>query len=214
MENNAEKSIEILQIFVGGYDNFVYLIVDKTNNNALIVDPAWQADFIKSVIAEKKLNLIGILLTHSHFDHRNADEVFHNKNIPLYIAEAEIPYWDDCPRNAIALHDQDEIAFGNNKIKCHLTPGHTKGSICYEIASNLITGDTLFINGCGRTDLPGGDTAEMFETLQKIKKMSPDLMLFTGHSYGDVPYEKLGSQIKRNPYLLIEDKAKFLEFRG
>ncbi len=110
-------------------------------------------------------------------------------------------------------HNQD-ITLGNETIKILHTPGHSPGGQCFYNAPHLITGDTLFVNGCGRCDLPGSDPEAMFNSLHEIiGKLPDDTIIYSGHNYGDPPTDTLGNQKKTNPYLKLE-KEKFLRLRA
>ena len=102
---------------------------------AMVVDPAWDAEGIREVLAEEGLMLTGILITHSHHDHVNAVRELYGERITLFISEAEQPHWPDCPEDAVLVNDGDEISFGGSSIGVIMTPGHTPGSCCYRLAS-------------------------------------------------------------------------------
>lgn len=204
---------DILQLMVEEHDNFIHIIADRESGNAFVVDPAWDAEGIRDVLAEENLELTGILITHSHHDHINAVRALYNERITLFISEAEHPHWPDCPEDAILVTEGDEIAFANSSIGVILTPGHTPGSCCYHIGNHLITGDTLFIYGCGRADLKGGNAHALYHSLQKLKKLPAHTRLWVGHHYGITEESTLGEQLTGNPFLMIDNEADFVRYR-
>jgi glyoxylase-like metal-dependent hydrolase (beta-lactamase superfamily II) len=102
------------------------------------------------------------------------------------------------------------LALGTEKVKVIYTPGHTQDSICLYDGVDLLTGDTLFIGNCGRTDLPGGSTEQLFESLHNIiLKLPPSTRIYPGHDYGDVPSRKLGEEATLNPTLRVRSLGEF-----
>jgi len=105
----------------------------------------------------------------------------------------------------------DVLKLGKSEVRVIHTPGHTTDSICLYDGENLFTGDTLFIGNCGRTDLPGGSTEEMFRSLHDvILKLPPSAVIYPGHDYGDVPFRKLGEEALSNPTLSARNYKEFL----
>ena len=162
---------EILTLIAEDHDNFIHILADRKRNEAFVVDPAWDAEGIREVLAEENLTLTGILITHSHHDHVNAVPELYGERVSLFISEDEYPHWPDCPEDALLLSDGDAITFADTDIGVIKTPGHTPGSCCYRIGGDLITGDTLFIYGCGRADLSGSDPHALYHSLQKLKTL-------------------------------------------
>jgi glyoxylase-like metal-dependent hydrolase (beta-lactamase superfamily II) len=154
-----------------------------------------------------------------HHDHTNAIlDILKKHDIPVYANKNEIPFSKSGNRivgelgsTAKALEGGDKIKLGDTEIEVLHTPGHTPGSQCLRLGNNLITGDTLFIGGCGRSDLPGGDAATLFESLKKIRTLPSNLQICPGHDYGDVPERPLSEEIAANPYLQMQDVQTFLE---
>lgn len=204
---------DIIQLMVEDHDNFIHIIADRERNEAMVVDPAWDGDGIADILAEEGLALTGILITHSHADHVNAVRDLYTDGVTLFISEAEHPLWPDCPEDAILVTEGDEIAFANTTIGVIMTPGHTPGGCCYHIGNHLITGDTLFIYGCGRADLKGGDAHALYHSLQKLKKLPPHTQIWVGHHYGIAEESTLGEQMAGNPFLMIDDEDDFVRYR-
>ncbi|SUO97703.1 MBL fold metallo-hydrolase [Suttonella ornithocola] len=205
---------EIIQLMVEDHDNFIHIITDRASGEAAIVDPAWDSEGIQEILAEEKLTLTAILLTHSHYDHVNAVLPLYTDKVSLFIGENEYPHWSECPEDAILVSEGDEIQFAKTTISVISTPGHTAGGVCYRIDDNLMTGDTLFIYGCGRADLPGGDAKKLYHSLQKLKKLPPQTKLWVGHHYGITEESTLAEQLTGNPFLLIENEEDFVRYRN
>lgn len=204
---------EIIQLMVEGHDNFIHIIADRNTNTAFVVDPAWDAEGISGVLEEESLTLTGILITHGHQDHVNAVQQLYKGDVSLFIAEAEYPHWPGCPQDAILVNEGDEIAFASTSISVIMTPGHTPGSCCYRIGNHLITGDTLFIYGCGRADLKGGDVHALYRSLQKLKALPEQTQVWVGHHYGIQEESTLGEQLRGNPFLMIDKEEDFVRYR-
>ena len=204
---------EIIQLIVTGHDNFIHLIADRNSGEAAVVDPAWDYEAITAAIGEQGLTLTTILLTHTHYDHVNAVAALYQGQVSLFLSEAEYPCWPDCPQDAILLGEGDRIPFGGEAIRVIMTPGHTPGGCCYHIGDDLITGDTLFVYGCGRADLPGGDARQLFHSLQKLKRLPPQTRIWVGHHYGVARKSTIGEQLAHNPFLMIDNETDFIRYR-
>ncbi|MBD3330488.1 MBL fold metallo-hydrolase [Candidatus Peregrinibacteria bacterium] len=206
------------QIAIRGFDkNFTYFLHNgKGGKSIAIVDPGDS----EQLIAE--INLKGwipkmILITHSHFDHtEGVERLVEEYKIPIYIHKN---IKDDIKVNR--LDDNDEILLDDVKIKVLYTPGHSIDSVCYfidETQANdgipkLFTGDTLFIDACGRADLPGSDVKELYESLKRIKTLPDETIIYPGHDYGEKPYATLGQQKRTNKYLMCNDFYSFRKIR-
>lgn len=215
--------IYLEQMEVGPMANFVYLVGDAETKEVCVVDPAWQMDTILKTAEQKNLKIVGALITHSHFDHCNAiEELLQARNVPIYLNEKEIEFLHSFgraenlfgnfpPEHVKKVKDNDAIQIGNVEIRFLHTPGHTPGSQCFLIKENLISGDTLFIRGCGRCDLPGGDPEQMYHSLtQKLMKLPNDTLLYPGHNYAEASTSKLSEEKKKNPYLICDSLKTFL----
>jgi glyoxylase-like metal-dependent hydrolase (beta-lactamase superfamily II) len=198
--------------------NFGYLIGDDTTRRALIVDPAWDPTQLLKIAADGNWTIAGFIITHAHYDHVNAiDPLLFKLDVPVYANKAEIPYSNssagivgDLGRTVKGMNGGDVIELGDTEIKLLHTPGHTPGSQCVQVGNHLITGDTLFIGGCGRADLPGGDAGTLYKSLQKIAQLPGDLEVCPGHDYGDAPRRLLRDEMKINPYLRLRDEDDFV----
>ncbi len=193
------------------YDNFSYVIYCLKKLEASIVDPSFNATKTLDFISSNNLKLKYIILTHYHSDHTGdtlkIKELFPNVKIISSKSDGEkMDFSID-----IYVSDKDKIKVGDVTLNFILTPGHTKGGICIIVDNEaIITGDTLFIGDCGRTDLPGGNFEQMFKTLQeKIKPLPDNLIVYPGHDYGPKPFDTIGNQKKTNKVLLVRNLEEF-----
>lgn len=194
-----------------GFDNFSYIIYCQETRKAAIVDPGYDAVKLLNYISSNNLNLEYIIATHYHSDHTN--EI---KKIKSAIPSSEIIVSElDGKKLDLkvdkTISDKEELRLGKIILKFILTPGHTAGGLCIIVDNKaLLTGDTLFIGDCGRTDLPGGSLPKMFKTLQeKIKPLPDNLIVYPGHDYGDKPSDTLGNQKLTNKAILAKDLDEF-----
>jgi glyoxylase-like metal-dependent hydrolase (beta-lactamase superfamily II) len=195
--------------------NLIYFLGDKSTNKVAVVDPAWNIPLIIQEAKKSKLEIVCGLLTHGHYDHSDgAKDLVRELNIPVYISEKEIKmYLPECP-NLKTTKDHEKITIGNIEIECLHTPGHTPGCQCFFLKGHLITGDTLFVNACGRCDLPGGSPKMMYNTLYHVLSQLPDdTIIYPGHAYGPRLSSTLGQERKTNPYLSCLDEKDFLKNR-
>ncbi|NJM17010.1 MAG: MBL fold metallo-hydrolase, partial [Bacteroidales bacterium] len=166
--------------------NYNYLVIDRVNNQSVIIDPAWDMDKIEQAIMSNRVSLNGILLTHAHPDHTHlAKPLAAKHNCPIWMSHEEIAI---SGYNAPQLTGIDTTPWpvGQLLVQPIFTPGHTSGSLCYLIGDNLFTGDTLFAEGCGICDSTQ-DAHSMFASNGALKKgyLTPENKKFyPGHSYG------------------------------
>lgn len=203
------------QIRVGPMQNFSYIIGDEESNEAAVIDAGWEIENLIGVAGKEKLKINKIVLTHSHYDHvQKVDDLAAKTQAIVYFHELESDSIKKFIKNdikVIKLKDNDEIKIGNLKIKVIHTSGHTPGAICLLAENKLMTGDTLFVNAIGRTDLPGGNPINLFESLQKLKRLDDNTEVYPGHDYGEVPFSTIGSEKKTNPYFMCRTKKEFFE---
>jgi len=156
-------------------------IVSDDDGNAAVVDPGDNAGRILDEILRDELKVAWILITHSHFDHVGALAKLHEATgAPVAVHELEA---DELPVQADRLlGDGDTLPCGQMTFEVMHTPGHTPGSVVYLCGDAMFSGDTLFWESIGRTDLPGGDFSDMRRTLKKIRELDrEDLRIFPGH---------------------------------
>jgi len=202
--------------------NFGYLIGDVATKKCLIVDPAWSPPELMKVAADAGFTVAAMAVTHAHFDHTNAiDTLLERIDVPVYAHPEEIAYAKsgtnivgDLGRTVRPVAGSEKILVGETEIEFLHTPGHTPGSVCLRVGDHLITGDTLFIGGCGRSDLPGGNPGLLFRTLQRIAQLPPTLEVCPGHDYGQVPRRVLSQELSMNPYLRLKDEDTFIDSLG
>jgi len=211
--NNLPYEIEAMEL--GPMENFIYLITDKKTGRTAVVDPAWDVPEILARVADKGVTITDILLTHSHHDHINGiEQVLARFDAQLHLSRPEAQFWGKHLDLPTLHHGGDSIMLGDTEIKMLLTPGHTPGSACYHVGNDLITGDTMFVFGCGRCDLSGGDPEIMFDTLTRLGKEMPEsTIILPGHNYAVKPTSTMGEELEGNPFMHFHDKADFVEYR-
>ena len=177
--------------------NFVYAIGDRRSGVCVLVDPAYSVDELVDAVEADGMSVTGALATHYHPDHvggsmmghtiEGIDRLLGRVDVPVHCNNEEIEWIlksttvDD---THLVGHDSgDVLAVGDSDITMMHTPGHTPGSQCFLVDGRLVAGDTLFLEGCGRTDLPGADPAKMSESLARLAKVPDDTILFPGHRY-------------------------------
>ena len=196
----------VRQISVGTMQNFVYIVADASGGEALAVDSGWETEPIIKAAEQAKVKVKYAVATHNHFDHTSSlNELAHAVGARI-VAHENSPIDHD-----ISVKGGDLLQVGKSKVQVFYTPGHTTDSICLYDGDDLFTGDTLFIGNCGRTDLPGGSSREMFSSLHDvILKLPPSTIVYPGHDYGDVPSRKLGEETLSNPALYAKSYGDFL----
>ena len=212
---NDNYSIYVIRTSNIGFINYCYLLADVKNELTILIDPSWEFNKINELLVSIGMKLTAILLTHSHYDHTNLvnDFILEHK-AKAYMSQQEIEWYGFRCLGLTAVEDNQLLEFGNIKIKCILTPGHTFGSMCYMTGDCLYCGDTVFIEGCGSCDFIGSDPGGMFDSLQKLKHIiMPDVRVMPGHSFGKKPGELFGKTCRDNIYFNINERGKFIEFR-
>ena len=216
------------QIPLGPMENFVYMIGSKSTREVALVDPAWDIEFLLNFIEQQDLKLSSVLVTHYHPDHigggmgghsiegiadiieKNPVKIFVNKH------EAEgvkkVTGVSDSDINVV--ESGDHLTIGLNDIEFLHTPGHTPGSQCFKINDNLISGDTLFIQGCGRVDLPGSNSDDMYHSLKKLADLPDETILYPGHHYSPEEFQLMGKTKENNMYLKIPDISTWRQIMG
>ena len=194
--------------------NFAYLIGDRQTGDCVVVDPAYAAGDLVDVLEDDGLHLSGVLVTHHHPDHvggsmmgfelKGLAELLERVSVPVHVNSQEAQFVSritGIPMSDLTSHEHgDKVSVGAIDIELLHTPGHTPGSQCFLLDGRLVAGDTLFLEGCGRTDFPGGDSDEIFRSLQKIAQLPDDPTVFPGHWYSLEPSASL-SEVKRSNYV-------------
>ena len=195
--------------------NFVYLIGDRETGEAITVDPAYAPGELVDVLAADGMHLTGALITHYHPDHVGGDlggwsiagvaELLALPDVDARLHVQAEEAWGvkrvtGCSDSDLAVHASgDVIDVGAIPITLIHTPGHTPGSQCFFVDGRLVSGDTLFLDGCGRTDLPGGDAEALYDSItQKLAVVPDDTVLYPGHLYSADPSAPMGDVRRSN----------------
>jgi len=196
----SDPGFKVHAMELGPMENFVYLVEDCASRRCAVVDPAWEVDKIVRRAAELDLNITDILLTHSHHDHINGIEgLLNHASAEVHLLKPEYEFWQHELDKPSLHHGGDDL---------------TPGSACYQLGNEIITGDTLFVFGCGRCDLSGGSPEDMFVTLKHMKERLPeDMLIHPGHNYSVKPTATLGEQVNGNPFMHYDDADSFVNYR-
>jgi glyoxylase-like metal-dependent hydrolase (beta-lactamase superfamily II) len=177
--------------------NFVYAIGDRSTGECVLVDPAYDPAALVDRVAADGMTVTGVLATHYHADHIGGSIMGHDiagiagllehVSCPIHVQHDELE-WVTRSSGVTADHltshrSGDVVRVGDVEIQLLHTPGHTPGSQCFLVDGRLVSGDTLFLDGCGRTDLPGSDHSQMIESLGKLSRIDDDVVLYPGHRY-------------------------------
>jgi glyoxylase-like metal-dependent hydrolase (beta-lactamase superfamily II) len=193
--------------------NFVYLIGDRQTGEAVVVDPAYAVQDLLDILDADGKKLTGVLGTHYHPDHvggqmagwalEGISALLEKVQVPIHLQKEELPWVERTTGVGAADlvgHDSgDVVAVGSVDVELIHTPGHTPGSQCFLVDGRLVAGDTLFLEGCGRTDLPGADPIAMYESIHtRLARVPDDAVLFPGHLYSQDPSQRMGDTRKWN----------------
>jgi hydroxyacylglutathione hydrolase len=189
-------------------DNFSYIVADEDSKEAAVVDPSFNAGAIVAIAKDQNLKVKYIINTHHHTDHTAGNEevrsVFGAKVVAHQLSHV---------RKDVSVVDGDAIKLGKVVIKVIHTPGHTSDSICLLVDNKLLTGDTLFVGECGRTDLPGGDPKNMYNSLfQRLMKLDDTVEVYPGHDYGLKDHSTIGVERRTNYTLKTRTLEEFVAF--
>ena len=189
-------------------DNFSYLIADEGSGEASIVDPSYNAEAIILILKGQKFRLKYIINTHGHADHTAGNEklkkTFHSKIVMHKLSHTNLD---------ISVVDGDVIRLGSVAVKVIHTPGHSPDSICLLTDSKLLTGDTLFVGRCGRTDFYGGSPKEMYVSLlRKLAMLDGNIEVYPGHDYGESRSSTIAEEKLTNPSMQERTLEQFILF--
>ena len=228
-ESGPKPRIYLRQILTGPMANFVYLIGDLERRECLIVDPAWSVAELVRIAEADGMSVTGALATHYHPDHIGGDlfgiaieglrELMTVHPVPVHANRDEaggIRAMTGLSAGDLALHGGgDAVPAGEIPVTLVHTPGHTPGSQCFLVGNRLVSGDTLFVGGCGRVDLPGSDPDEMYRTLtQRLAKLPEDTVLYPGHDYGPTRTSTLAQERASNRYMRIRSLEDWRALMG
>jgi hydroxyacylglutathione hydrolase len=194
--------------------NFVYVIGDRATGECMIVDPAYAVDDLLDVIEADGMRCTGVLATHYHPDHVGGSmmgftiegiaRLLERCDCPVHVQKEEARWvmrTTGVDETHLAQHEPgDVVRVGDIDITLVHTPGHTPGSQCFHVDSRLVSGDTLFLEGCGRTDLPGSNPEDMYHSLQKLAALPDDTVVFPGHRYS-MPASESMATIRDSNYV-------------
>jgi hydroxyacylglutathione hydrolase len=190
-------------------DNFSYIIADEDAREAAVVDSSYNANEIAQVIKTRNFTLKYVINTHGHSDHTAGnEELKHTFGAKLIAHHSSKAGFD------VAVEDGDIIRVGKIKIRIIHTPGHSPDSISLLVDDRkLLTGDTLFVGECGRTDLAGGSSRAMYDSLfNKLLNLDDDVEVYPGHDYGSKPSSTIGEEKRSNYTLQPRSLTEFIEF--
>lgn len=205
--------------------NFSYVVGDREQGVALVVDPAYRPLEIVERLDDEGITVVGVVATHYHADHvggqlgtwdvEGVAKLLEVVDVPIHVNRLEadeLARRTGVPVTSLRVHDSgDSISVGALGCTFLHTPGHTPGSQCLVVDGRILTGDTLFIDGCGRTDLPGGSPEELYESLiHRLASVADQTTVFPGHDYSDVPFASMGEVRERNPVLSQSDRALWM----
>jgi glyoxylase-like metal-dependent hydrolase (beta-lactamase superfamily II) len=220
-----DRTIYLKQLELGPMQNFVYLVGDPVTRQCVVVDPAWEIDTIVETVAADDMTLIGALVTHTHQDHvggsleswgmpgriPGVEELLGQVATKVYVHKAEREFLPGLGSDLVRVDNHDTLEVGRLRLTFLHTPGHTPGSQCFLVDGRLISGDTLFIGSCGRTDLPGSDPSQMYYSLtQRLGALPEDTILFPGHNYGGAS-STIGDEKRDNPFMRFAALGDFLK---
>jgi len=214
------------QLEIGPMQNYVYLLGSLETRKVAVVDAAWEIDTILKIAAQDDVEITHALVTHTHPDHvggsfagveiAGVTELLSKCKAKVVVHKAEAEFLKGLSSSDIIKSDSgDKIDVGGVEIQLMHTPGHTPGSQCFLVDNRVVSGDTLFIDACGRVDFPGGNAEQMYYSLtQKLMALPDETILFPGHNYARLPHATLGEQKKTNPYLRFSSLKQFLAAMG
>jgi len=216
------------QLEIGPMQNYVYLIGSTETRKVAVVDAAWEIDTILKIVAQDDMEITHAFVTHTHPDHVGGS--FAGADIPgiaellsrckakvvVHKAEAEAEALKGLSSSdMIKAESGDKINVGGIEIELMHTPGHTPGSQCFLVDGRVVSGDTMFIDACGRVDFPGGNAEQMYYSLtQKLMALPDETILFPGHNYARLTQATIGEQKQTNPYLKCSSLKQFLAAMG
>ena len=225
----SQNAIYLKQMELGPMQNFVYLVGDPVARQCVVVDPAWEIDTIVDTAAADDMTITGALVTHTHQDHVGGsleswgmpgripgiEELLERvTRAKVYVHKAEREFLKGFGSDLVKVDNHDTLPVGRLTLTFMHTPGHTPGSQCFLVDGRLISGDTLFIGSCGRTDLPGSDPKEMYYSLtQRLGALPDDTVLLPGHNYGGEA-STIGREKRTNQFMQFASLRDFLGIMG
>lgn len=191
-------NIDVLEL--GPMANCTYLV--SQGADALLIDPAWDMNFIEHTLSQKGLNLKAVFFTHGHFDHvKDAAPLLEKHQLKAYLQRQDASL-SELPKHLLHTYEgAQHFQVGEMDVEVIPTPGHTAGGVCLKIGNALFTGDTLFPGACGRVDLPSSDPRQMRKSLLTLSRLPEDTQIYAGHSYGGKCSSFIGYERVNNPFM-------------
>ncbi len=209
-----DSRLYLKQIEVGPMQNYIYLVGDREKRVCVMIDPAWEVARVLKEAEKDEMQVASALVTHAHFDHVNGlDDFLKKVRGKVYCHRNETEFLKTWGSDLKPVDSGEKLSIGDIDITFLHTPGHTPGSQCFLVEDNLVSGDTLFIQACGRCDLPGGDAEQMYHSLKRLSELDEKVVLYPGHNYSDNPTSTIGQEKRWNPYLQTKSLQDFLKFR-
>jgi glyoxylase-like metal-dependent hydrolase (beta-lactamase superfamily II) len=204
--------------------NFAYLIGDRVTHEALIVDPAYGVGELVDAAEGDGMTVVGALATHFHPDHVGGTLMGHTiEGVPELLARTAVPVHANrheaalicrvtgaSPDEVVGHDSGDKVTVGAIDVELLHTPGHTPGSQCFLLDGMLVSGDTLFLEGCGRTDLPGSDPAAMYRSLRHLASLPDHVVVYPGHRYSAPASEPMSAVRSMNVALRPTTEEQWL----
>lgn len=185
--------------------NFAYLLLDEESGQAMAVDSGWETEPIVRVASSEKMRVKYVCATHGHYDHVQSID-----RLAAELGAVTVAFEGSTFRPKVSVSDGDALRLGGRDVMVMHTPGHTRDSVCYYDGEHVFTGDTLFVDAWGRTDLPGGSPEEMFASLHDaIMSLPEETVMYPGHDYGEAPFRTLGEEETKNPALIAKSVEEF-----
>jgi hydroxyacylglutathione hydrolase len=205
---------EVVQMEVGLLQNFCEILYCPETREAAIVDPAWEVDRLLKEVERLGLKVTTALITHTHNDHiEGVDALVAKTGATVVVSPREAAAVSAPGRKMLDAVDGLDVAIGKRGLRVLDTPGHTVGGTCYLADGYVVTGDVLFVGGCGRTDFRGGDIAEMWKSLQRLMRLPEETRVYPGHDYGDTPTSTIGQELRTNRFIRCATLDEFRALR-
>jgi glyoxylase-like metal-dependent hydrolase (beta-lactamase superfamily II) len=205
---------EVVQIEVGLLQNFCEILFCPDTREAAIVDPAWEVDRLLKEVETRGLRVSMALITHTHNDHiEGVGELVAKTGAMVVVSPREAARVERDAKIIVEATDARDVLIGKRGLRVLDTPGHTVGGTCFLADGYIVTGDLLFVGGCGRTDFQGGDTATMWRSLQRVAALPEETRVYPGHDYGPTPTSTIGHERETNPYLRCKTYEEFRALR-
>jgi hydroxyacylglutathione hydrolase len=204
----------VKQIKLSKMETFCYVIGDEASMTCGLIDPAFDTQKILSGVRELGFKITHVINTHCHSDHTAGNRAIiaaTGAQLLIHAADAErlstivnsafsrVLGGKASPKPDVLLQDDDEVTIGTIILKTIHTPGHTPGGICLYAQGHLFTGDTLFVEAVGRTDLPGGSSRQLLRSIrEKLYTLPGDTIVWPGHDYGPTPNSSIAHEQQNN----------------